>query len=545
MPAFGGHDIELIRQSRSRDGYKDFSDEERGAHQRVHAALGQLGQIAVDELGGARDYVLKLTSGFHPNSGVRGGKPKDLWFGVYRKENEKHFLGNPQVFMIVSERGVEYGFSPLTHPDDFTNPGIKYQTRKIARLVLEQLPVPGSLEAKDLASQLSISGGWHFRRKQRLDAGQSEFQSLDDWLSFVRSDEGVRNAGGGITRYALAHKIDEIDFAKEVREMARLFRPLMEHIVADAPPAAAPRAPIETPPLSPSPNVILPAFGELVQAFLREFAKVRNGPFQKTDPLWDAMSAVKGRLEKFPAVQGRPDLLVNISVGQGNWAAVPWIALLNTKVTQSMQEGIYVVFLITTGLDRIFLTLNQGATNLVRDLGQSEAQKRMLDVAGKARRLVSDLTAAGFLLDNEISLGGGGWFPKNYEIGTIAHVDFDAINMPHDDRMNELLEAVLGAYDRVIEAPEPQTSGVIDDDKPKAPEPYGMEDALSELFLDQPALERLLAIWSPPRRTGRRQELCGKTSRLSSSRGKRLWPCRNHPVSSILQLRRLRPGLSA
>ena len=148
------NDIQLISQSRSRERYTDFSDEERAAHKRVHEALRRLGEIAVDELGGARDYVLKLTSGFHPASGIRGGKPKDLWFGVFRKENEQGFLGNPQVFMIVSGKGIEYGFSPLTHPDDFSNQEIKKGTREIARSVLEQLPVPASPEAKDLAAQL-------------------------------------------------------------------------------------------------------------------------------------------------------------------------------------------------------------------------------------------------------------------------------------------------------------------------------------------------------------------------------------------------------
>jgi hypothetical protein len=97
-PALAGSDVELIRQSRSRDRYTDFSVEERTAHKRVHEALRHLGEIAVDELGGTRDYVLKLTSGFHPTSGIRGGKPKDLWFGIYRKENEDRFLGNPQIF---------------------------------------------------------------------------------------------------------------------------------------------------------------------------------------------------------------------------------------------------------------------------------------------------------------------------------------------------------------------------------------------------------------------------------------------------------------
>lgn len=88
MPSIARLDIEQIRQSRSRDKYKDFTDEQRAAHQRVHAVLGELGQLVVNELGGPRDYVLKLTSGFHPDSGVRGGKPKDLWFRAYRKDNE-------------------------------------------------------------------------------------------------------------------------------------------------------------------------------------------------------------------------------------------------------------------------------------------------------------------------------------------------------------------------------------------------------------------------------------------------------------------------
>lgn len=190
--------------------------------------------------------------------------------------------------MIVSDRGIEYGFSPLTHPDDFSNQEIKRRTREIARSVLEQLPVPGSPEAKDLVVQLLKLGDWHYRRKQRLQPNQSEYQSLDDWLSFVRSDEGVRNAGGGITRYAVGDAVDKVDLVEEVRQMAELFRPLMEHIVADAPPATAPK--VSGPPTPIPPQVTLPAFGDLLRVFLREFAKARSEPFQKTVPLWNAMS---------------------------------------------------------------------------------------------------------------------------------------------------------------------------------------------------------------------------------------------------------------
>ena len=265
--ALVSRDIELIRQSRSHDKYADFSDERASSVQACSRSASTTRPNGCYELGGDRDYVLKLTSGFHPASGIRGGKPKDLWFGVYRKENEKRFLGNPQVFMIVSGRGIEFGFSPLTHPDDFSNQDIKQRTRQIARSVLEQLPAPGSPEAKDLDAQLSKSGNWYFRRKQRLDPKQSEFKSLDDWLSFMRSDAGVQNAGGGITRYALADEIDEIDLTEEVRQIARIFRPLMEHIVADAPPTTAPRPPAKMPPPSPGPNVDLASLQRSAEGF--------------------------------------------------------------------------------------------------------------------------------------------------------------------------------------------------------------------------------------------------------------------------------------
>ena len=490
-------DIALIRQSRSRDKYADFSDEERAAYKRVHEALRKLGQMALAELGGARDYVLKLTSGFHPASGIRGGKPKDLWFGIYRKENEKNFLGNPQIFMIVSSRGIEYGFSPLTHPDDFSNQEIKQRTRQIAKSVLEQLPVPGSPDASDLDAQLSKAGEWYFRRKQRLDPKQSEFNSLDEWLYFMRSDAGAQNAGGGITRYALGDEIDEIDLMEEVRKIVRMFRPLMDHIVADAPPTTALRPSPKILPSTPALGAALPPFGDLLRAFLHEFANARSGPFQKTEPLWNAIANLKARLEQFPAVQSRPELLVNISVGLGTWAAVPWIALLNTRITQSAEEGVYVVFLVARELNYIFLTLNQGTTDLVHELGQREAQKRMLDVASKTRPLISDLAGADFILDNNINLGGSGWRAKNYEIATIAHFDFGANNIPPDDKMNELLTAVLNAYERAVNAPsaEPLAPGVIEIEPPPRPEPYGMDDALSELFLEQSAIERLVAIW--------------------------------------------------
>jgi hypothetical protein len=64
--------------------------------------------------------------------------------------------------------------------------------------------------------------------------------------------------------------------------------------------------------------------------------------------------------------------------------------------------------------------------------------------------------------------------------------------------MNKYLKAVLDAYDRAVDVPppEPQTPAMIGDKAPPPPEPYSIDGALSELFLDQVALSRILAIWA-------------------------------------------------
>jgi hypothetical protein len=122
-------DIALIESAREKANrgtmYAGLSDEEREAFGRVHEALGTLGEIAASQLGEPDDLSLKLTSSFSPGSGVRGYVPKDLWFAVYPAENHDDFAVNPQVFMIVSERGIEYGYGAAVHPNDFSTPAIK------------------------------------------------------------------------------------------------------------------------------------------------------------------------------------------------------------------------------------------------------------------------------------------------------------------------------------------------------------------------------------------------------------------------------------
>jgi hypothetical protein len=49
-------------------------------------------------------------------------------------------------------------------------------------------------------------------------------------------------------------------------------------------------------------------------------------------------------LQNCAPVKTRPGILVAYSAGKGNWAAVPWISLLDKAETTTTQSGRYVVF---------------------------------------------------------------------------------------------------------------------------------------------------------------------------------------------------------
>ena len=50
------------------------------------------------------------------------------------------------------------------------------------------------------------------------------------------------------------------------------------------------------------------------------------------------------------------------SIGQGNWAAVPWLAIMNKDITTSTQRGYYIVYLFSEDMERLYLTIAQGVT---------------------------------------------------------------------------------------------------------------------------------------------------------------------------------------
>ena len=51
--------------------------------------------------------------------------------------------------------------------------------------------------------------------------------------------------------------------------------------------------------------------------------------------------------------------IIKGSIGQGNWANVPWVSIYDKRITTSAIEGVYIVYLLSEDGEILYLTLNQ------------------------------------------------------------------------------------------------------------------------------------------------------------------------------------------
>jgi len=58
------------------------------------------------------------------------------------------------------------------------------------------------------------------------------------------------------------------------------------------------------------------------------------------------------------------------SSGTGGWTDTPWVGILNKFETTTPQEGVYVVYIFSEDMQKLYLTLNQGVKNQIKTKGR-------------------------------------------------------------------------------------------------------------------------------------------------------------------------------
>lgn len=186
---------------------------------------------------------------------------------------------------------------------------------------------------------------------------------------------------------------------------------------------------------------------ENLEVILERYTQARLGePFSGNHELCAVFESIREELFNSNVVRSRPNLRVKYSVGQGNWARVPWIAFLDERETTSTQKGVYCVYLFRQDMSGVYVTFNQGVTELIRQNGRPRAHQELRRRAEAIHQYCNGLLINGFSLGTDIDLCADPGLGSDYEYSTIAHKFYAAGRIPEESTMVRDLEMALNAY---------------------------------------------------------------------------------------------------
>ncbi|EHB62688.1 MrcB family domain-containing protein [Paenibacillus lactis] len=143
-----------------------------------------------------------------------------------------------------------------------------------------------------------------------------------------------------------------------------------------------------------------------------------------------------------------PNYKIQGSVGQGNWANIPWIAVMDKRITDTTQHGEYIVYLFSEDMESVYLTLAQGVTVPKDELGKKEGYQYLENKATEIRELIP---LEGMHKDDGINLTSKSGLGRDYQVSTIAYIRYDREAIPDDDQLQSDLENVVSNYKMYVE----------------------------------------------------------------------------------------------
>lgn len=150
--------------------------------------------------------------------------------------------------------------------------------------------------------------------------------------------------------------------------------------------------------------------------------------------------------------------LIKGSVGQGQWATVPWLCIFNKSITTTATKGVYIVYLLSSDGNSLYLTFNQGCT----EIRNSHSKRETIEIMrNKAADIVKKIDSRGFYSDTNISLGYGlTELAELYQKGTIFYKEYKKNNIPTESELQSDLSKMLNIYDDYINMEKSNNSSI-------------------------------------------------------------------------------------
>lgn len=211
-------------------------------------------------------------------------------------------------------------------------------------------------------------------------------------------------------------------------------------------------------------NSLHDAFYELMSQYASVFDKVSSAQDWK-NPFKNIISETIPELLRQGVITDERYKVVG-SYGKGRWTKVPWIAVFDTRVTESAQKGAYVVYLLNKDEKVLYLAFANAATE-VMDIGPTDdgharfvgvVGKKSPDVKEKLRERVQKIQQVikdnYFSKDDKIKCGAEG-----YDAGTAFYKRYSLFDLPTDDVLCQDLRRMMDIYRRYYDWTQTEKNG--------------------------------------------------------------------------------------
>ena len=139
--------------------------------------------------------------------------------------------------------------------------------------------------------------------------------------------------------------------------------------------------------------------------------------------------------------------LVTASVGQGNKTSYPWLAVLDTRITNSVLRGYYIVYLFSDDMSELYLTFNQGSTKQKENKIIQNREKVFSVIQSIPGFQEGELPSGALVKRKSGSAAKNG---KAYEQTNMFFKKYNISSLPNEDELVADLGQAVKAYEKVI-----------------------------------------------------------------------------------------------
>ena len=185
--------------------------------------------------------------------------------------------------------------------------------------------------------------------------------------------------------------------------------------------------------------VILPSLREQILYLMNNYLQAKTEPFKEHELGKLVRRDIPDNIYKQTGLN-KDNYLIRGSVGQGNWAYVPWVAVMNKEITTSTQRGYYLVYLFTEDISKVYLAFAQGVTET-----PSEEMKRI----NKDIREKIEVKESNIFKNNDFHLGNSK-FARDYKKSTAMHIPYSVDDFPSEEQLLNDLKLMVKYYEEYI-----------------------------------------------------------------------------------------------